>query len=94
MLSSKQLTIICIHTAVAGGDFNRNFSMIKYPRHMLGLPNEKLFKMDTENMVNSSLTCTIIIIMWVMILHGCVCTYLIGMLSSLFHDNDNVDTSI
>ena len=44
---------IYTHTAVAGGDLNRNFSMIKYPRHVLGLPNEKLFKMDTENMVNS-----------------------------------------
>ena len=44
-----------MHTAAASGgvgaDFNRNFSMIKYPRHVLGLPNEKLFRMDTENMV-------------------------------------------
>ena len=32
-------------------DFRVNYPMIKYPRRVLGLPNEKLFKMDTHNMV-------------------------------------------
>ena len=45
-----------MHLAVGtGAESSKNFSMIKYPRHILGLPSEKLFKMDTENMVNSLL---------------------------------------
>ena len=32
-------------------EFRRHFLMIKYPRHVLGIPSEKLFKLDTNNMV-------------------------------------------
>ena len=39
-------------TAESAVDFRINYPMIKYPRRVLGLPNEKLFKMDTHNMVN------------------------------------------
>ena len=38
-------------TAESVVDFRVNYPMIKYPRRVLGLPNEKLFKMDTQNMV-------------------------------------------
>ena len=32
-------------------EFRSLFPMIKYPRHMLGIPSEKWFKLDANNMV-------------------------------------------
>ena len=40
------------HAVKRDTNFLKEYHMIKYPQRLFGLPNEKLFKMDTQNMVS------------------------------------------
>ena len=46
------IIIIIINTAKEELGFDKNFLIIKYPRHMFGVPTAKVFKMDTTNKVH------------------------------------------